>query len=360
MPPVSAQPGDYSIISVELVVYRDGVVRAIYWLAVNESAPLVALPLLAPAVGNILALDEASGAPLSYEVNATHLAVASLGASLVRVEYESSRLVEEEAGVWTLRVEAPHPFNLTLPAGAVVVYLSGLPLQIRGVDNRTQLALEAGTWEVSYTLPEEVEAALPEPTTTTTQVETTPAATEPTTTPTSFNGTAGQTLIINTTSATLTTTSPSATTPPATTTSTAQSPVSTGKTTTISEPTGPSQPLDLLLLATLAVMGGLMAAFLWRRRPRRVVSPDLLEGLRPDDLEVLRYLAERSGSAWESELRDRFLLPKTSMWRLVRRLERRGLVHVRRVGGQNLVELSGALDPSKLDRLRGSGRGAPP
>jgi len=42
--------------------------------------------------------------------------------------------------------------------------------------------------------------------------------------------------------------------------------------------------------------------------------------LRPEDQAVLLYLAEKDGAAFESELRNKFLLPKTTIWRLVKRL----------------------------------------
>jgi uncharacterized membrane protein len=61
--------------------------------------------------------------------------------------------------------------------------------------------------------------------------------------------------------------------------------------------------------------------------------------LRPEDQEVLRYLAEQEGAAFESELRTRFQLPKTTIWRLVKRLEREELVEIRKAGGQNLIKL---------------------
>jgi uncharacterized membrane protein len=41
----------------------------------------------------------------------------------------------------------------------------------------------------------------------------------------------------------------------------------------------------------------------------------------------------------EVEIREALGLPKTTAWRLVRRLEKKGLVVVRKVGNQNVVEL---------------------
>lgn len=61
--------------------------------------------------------------------------------------------------------------------------------------------------------------------------------------------------------------------------------------------------------------------------------------LRPEDQQVLRFLAEKEGAAFESEIRTKFQLPKTTIWRLVKRLEREELVEIRKAGGQNLIKL---------------------
>jgi hypothetical protein len=61
--------------------------------------------------------------------------------------------------------------------------------------------------------------------------------------------------------------------------------------------------------------------------------------LRLEDQQVLRFLAEKEGAAFESEIRTKFQLPKTTIWRLVKRLEREELVEIRKAGGQNLIKL---------------------
>jgi len=62
--------------------------------------------------------------------------------------------------------------------------------------------------------------------------------------------------------------------------------------------------------------------------------------LRSEERKVLMFLAERGGRAFESEIRKQFPeIPRTSLWRLIRRLEKNGRVTVRKVGGANLVEL---------------------
>jgi hypothetical protein len=61
--------------------------------------------------------------------------------------------------------------------------------------------------------------------------------------------------------------------------------------------------------------------------------------LRPEDQQVLKFLAEKEGAAFESEIRTKFQIPKTTIWRLVKRLEREELVEIRKAGGQNLIKL---------------------
>ena len=62
--------------------------------------------------------------------------------------------------------------------------------------------------------------------------------------------------------------------------------------------------------------------------------------LRLDDKEVIRYLVEVGGGAFAAELRQRFDLPKSSAWRMIRRLERDGIVETRAVGRETFVEIN--------------------
>ncbi|MDQ3836660.1 MAG: hypothetical protein M3270_06975 [Thermoproteota archaeon] len=61
--------------------------------------------------------------------------------------------------------------------------------------------------------------------------------------------------------------------------------------------------------------------------------------LRPEDQQVLKFLAEKEGAVFESEIRSQFQIPKTTVWRLVKRLEREELIEIRKAGGQNLIKL---------------------
>ena len=61
--------------------------------------------------------------------------------------------------------------------------------------------------------------------------------------------------------------------------------------------------------------------------------------LKPEEKDILLYLSEKEGAAFEGEIRNKFILPKTSLWRLIKRLERENLIEVTKIGGQNLIKL---------------------
>ena len=61
--------------------------------------------------------------------------------------------------------------------------------------------------------------------------------------------------------------------------------------------------------------------------------------LKPEEKEIMFYISDNEGAAFEGEIRNRFILPKTSLWRLIKRLEREDLIEVTKIGGQNLIKL---------------------
>jgi uncharacterized membrane protein len=86
---------------------------------------------------------------------------------------------------------------------------------------------------------------------------------------------------------------------------------------------------------------GLSALFLVRRK--RISIKKTLKNnpnLSKDDIAVIEFLAEKDGKAFEAEIRQRFPdMPRTSLWRLVRRLEGLEIVEIKRIGLENQVQL---------------------
>ncbi|MBN1682620.1 MarR family transcriptional regulator, partial [Candidatus Bathyarchaeota archaeon] len=65
-------------------------------------------------------------------------------------------------------------------------------------------------------------------------------------------------------------------------------------------------------------------------------NPDL----RMDDKEVIRFIATSGGEVFANEIRDRFEIPRTSAWRMIRRLISLGIVEEKKIGGQSLIKIT--------------------
>jgi uncharacterized membrane protein len=104
-----------------------------------------------------------------------------------------------------------------------------------------------------------------------------------------------------------------------------------------------SIPMEYLIAAILAAAGVVLSALIVVRRRRGPNVDKILKvnpQLKKEDREVIQFLAEKDGKAFEAEIRERFPdMPRTSLWRLVRRLERLEIVEVKRIGLENQVQL---------------------
>jgi uncharacterized membrane protein len=111
-------------------------------------------------------------------------------------------------------------------------------------------------------------------------------------------------------------------------------------------------PVFWLVGGALVVVGVAGVVFLLRGKPEKPskavekVSYDLdrlfseVSHLRMDDKEVVRYLADNGGESFAAEIRERFEIPRTSLWRMIRRLEGEGVIIVESIGGQSLVRIN--------------------
>jgi uncharacterized membrane protein len=110
-------------------------------------------------------------------------------------------------------------------------------------------------------------------------------------------------------------------------------------------------------IAAIAVIAGI--GIKMKNKPKQIVSsttqttvitersePFNLEkvlampDLREDDKEIIKFIHENGDSALESDLRKKFLLPRTTMWRAVKRLERHELIEITKKDQQNLIKLT--------------------
>jgi uncharacterized membrane protein len=212
---------------------------------------------------------------VDYKVSGKNLTTYTLGTSSILIEYDTLMLTQKEAEVWTIITNYQHDLTVTLPLNPTVIYLSNSPLAIETKENTITMTLNPGDWEISYILPALTPGEFPDQT--------------------DENGDAS-----------------------------------------------PQLPLYLAVgaVATVAVI---VAVFVLHRRKGGIDVDKILKvnsQLAREDQAVILFLAEKEGKAFEAELREKFPdMPRTSLWRLVRRLERLDIVEIKKIGLENQVEL---------------------
>ena len=261
----------FEVESINLIVYRDGLVHVAQTLIADELAPEVTLTLMSPSVENLIVLDENQMA-VDYQVVGGNLTIYTLGAESVLVEYDTTALTKKEAEVWTLVSENPYNLTVFLPQNSTVIYLSEMPKAIDTSGTAISLSLHPGSWEISYIVPLVPQEEL-------------------------------------------------------------------GGDETSSAPI----PIEYLVATLVAIAAVILSALLIVRRRKGPDVDKILKvnpQLRKEDKDVILFLAEKDGKAFEAEIREQFPdMARTSLWRLVRRLERLEIVEVKRIGLENQVQL---------------------
>jgi len=349
----TANENEFQVEFTVLTVYRDGLVEVTQTVVVNETYPSVTLPLLATSVENIIVVDE-NQTPFEYEITGSYLTVFSLGAKIVELEYDTTTLTLKEAELWTLVVDTPYNLTVFLPEGSIIMYLSDVPTSIDTEDNKIKFSLFPGSWEISYELPILSPADFR-----VSDLKITPAEVE-----------AGEKVTISAIVANM-----GEETGLYTVSLKINEVVEDSRTvmlggeesTTVEyrvtrENLGtyvvridgligefivkvkPSQPFpyEYIAIASIMVAAAVFVPFVLLRR-RRPTAERLVKThpyLRQEDKDVIQFLTEKGGKAFEAEIRGRFPdMPRTSLWRLVKRLEKMEIVKVRRIGLENQVEL---------------------
>jgi uncharacterized membrane protein len=101
-------------------------------------------------------------------------------------------------------------------------------------------------------------------------------------------------------------------------------------------------PIEYIAVALVIVASIVVFVFflLKKRKPNTEKIVKLHPQLNKEEQDVIEFLAENEGKAFESQIRERFPeIPRTSLWRLVRRLEKLDIIKVKKIGLENQVEL---------------------
>jgi len=274
--------------TMDLIIYFDGSTHISSEIDVDSLEVDFALSLFGNEIDNFVAIGD-NDVLLSAEITNDVATIGTFSSSTISINYDIHDLVSKEGRIWTFTLDAPTDYTLLMPENSVIVGMSALPLNMEIVDERTRLLLPSGPSEINYVFG----------------------------TSTMF--------------------------PPSPT---------------------PENEFDSTLIViggAVAAAGAIGAVLLKRsqKKPERIatttmvetgkpIEPETIFNLRPnlreDDKELINFIFNNGGKALESELRKKFLQPRTTMWRAVKRLERQGIIEIEKKDMQNLVRIKKELE----------------
>jgi uncharacterized membrane protein len=361
LPVVSADVTEFQIDSTEIQVYRDGLARISQTIIVNQTMPAITFQLLGSVVDNFIVLDE-NQTVLDYDTEAGDLTVYTLGATSVSVQYDTHSLTSKDAEVWTFLVNSPYNLSILLPEDSTIFYLSGAPASIDSEGDQIVLSLFADNWEISYIFPLNPPAAFEvsnlnvipsdvsagDSVTVSVTVTNFGGQTGSFNVPFSVNQTLEKTKSVTLEGGESTTVEFKVTKEALGTYDVTVDDLSTEFTVT-DEPSGNGQtdggysiPMELLIavVAIVVVVVVVLVLLFFRKNP----NPDKIFRTNPrlnqEEKDVIQFLVGHGGKAFEAEIRENFPgIPRTSLWRLVKRLEKMGIISIKKIGLENRVEL---------------------
>ncbi len=281
--------------TLELTIYSDGSTHVFTQIDVDILKPDFELDLLSKSTDNFVAVGDA-GFLLSTEIAEDKAIIDTFGSSSIIIDYDVQDLISKEGRVWTFSFNSLSDYTLLMPKNSVIVGMSGLPNNMEVIDGQTKLNLTPGLSKIDYIF------TVPINQTTSNEFR--------------FN-------YINT---------------------------------SIISGSIIAAVIGLVLLLKRKQSKSLAAIIKvdsTSEKPIEIKSIDTKtifnfgHEIREDDKEIVKFILDSGGQVFESELRKKFLQPRTTMWRAVKRLERLGIIEIDKKDLQNLVKLKKDMEEQK-------------
>ncbi len=277
---IPIQPSFSSPRNLDLIIYPDGTTHVSTEIDVDPLSIDYELNLFGSTIDNFVAINE-NGFLLNHEIRGNSVFIETFASSIITVEYDIHDLVSKQSRVWTFNLDAPSDFTLLFPKNSAIIGMTNLPIDMQLINDQNQLTLSSGETEINYLF-------------------STPIITVPVDSSSESNyliyvivgGIVASAII-------------------ATIIRVKQ------KTTKLTQN---QQTTSIEQIDTEEIFK---------------LKPDIRE----DDKEIVKFISNNGGKALESELRKKFLQPRTTMWRAVKRLERNGIIEIEKKDLQNLVKL---------------------
>lgn len=284
--------------TLELIIYSDGSTHVSRQLDVDPLEPDFELDLFGQSIDNFVAIGD-TGFLLSEEIIGNKAIIDKFGSASITIDYDVHDLISKEGRVWTFSFNSPSDYTLLMPKNSVIVGMNGLPTNMEIIDDQPKLELSAGLSEINYIF----------------------SSINPTSNPTISN----ESSFSYSTAAIIAGPIIAAVTGAVIILKRKQSKSSTFITQSESIPEKQSETTSV------------DTETIFNFRPE----------MREDDKEIIKFISDNGGQALESELRKKFLQPRTTMWRAVKRLERLGVIEIDKKDLQNLVKLKKDLEEEK-------------
>ncbi len=281
--------------NLDFTIYQDGSTHVFYELDVDPLELEITVELFGEMIENITIIGE-DGFLLSNEIDHNLAVIETFGASHISIDYDTQDLVSKTGKIWAFSIDAPVQYSLLTPKDSVIIEMSNFPLSMQVDNEQSHLTFPPGQTNISYYISTLASAQSIQPI--------------------------------------------------------------------------PEDATDnsLILYAGIIAAVGIAAIIAIKKsRSSKAIEPSVTiqkeeqpkpqsldpeaifkikRDLREDDKEIINFISANGGQAYESELRKKFLQPRTTMWRAVKRLERQGIIEIEKKDLQNIVKLKSKLEDS--------------
>jgi len=281
--------------TLDFTIYQDGSTHVFYELDVDPLELEITVELFGEMIENITVVGE-DGFLLSNEIDHNLAVIETFGASHISIDYDTQDLVSKTGKIWAFSIDAPVQYSLLTPKDSVIIEMSNFPLSMQVDNEQSHLTFPPGQTNISYYISTLASAQSTQPI--------------------------------------------------------------------------PEDATDnsLILYAGIIAAVGIAAIIAIKKsRSSKAIEPSVTiqkeeqpkpqsldpeaifkikRDLREDDKEIINFISANGGQAYESELRKKFLQPRTTMWRAVKRLERQGIIEIEKKDLQNIVKLKSKLEDS--------------
>ena len=273
----------------DLIIYSDGTTHVSTEIDIDPFLTDYELNLFGSSIDNLVVIGD-NGFLLDADVIDNTALIQTFGSSVITIEYDIHDLVSKQGRLWTFSLDSNSDFTLLLPKNSAIVGMTNLPINMELINEQNQLTLSSGSTEIDYFF----------------------------------------------------------------STNTIVNPI---------ENTQNEKDYSLYVIIggiIIIILASIIIIIRNKQKNVKVINEvikiqknDVLDletifklkpDLREDDKELVKFIFNNNGQALESELRKKFLQPRTTMWRAVKRLEREGVIEIEKKDLQNLVKLCKTME----------------